>query len=182
MWFDSRDEVLRIVLVGASGYGVLVLLLRISGKRTLAKLNAFDLVVTVALGSLLATILLDTRTSLVEGVVAIWLLISLQALVAAATTRLPRLRTVVTTRPTVLLRDGEPQLTVMRRHRVSLDELRQGVRGAGIGDFSSVAAVVLETDGTMSVISTMEAGDRSTLPQQGARARAVSRGHKSSNS
>lgn len=56
MWFDSRNEALRIVLVGTSAYALLVLLLRVGGKRTLAKLNAFDLVVTIALGSTLATI------------------------------------------------------------------------------------------------------------------------------
>jgi uncharacterized membrane protein YcaP (DUF421 family) len=60
MWFDSWAQVGRVVLVGAATYGVLVLLLRVSGKRTLAKLNAFDLVVTVALGSTLATVLLDS--------------------------------------------------------------------------------------------------------------------------
>lgn len=167
MWFDSRDDILRILLVGASAYGVLVLLLRVSGKRTLAKLNAFDLVVTVAIGSTLATIVLDSRTSLADGVVALWLLVALQGLVAATTTVLPRVRTVVTADPTLLLVNGEPRTHAMRRHRVGLDELRQAVRGAGTGDLSSVAAVVLETDGTMSVITTSQIGDRSALPNPG---------------
>lgn len=167
MWYDSADDVLRIVLVGMSAYGALVFLLRISGKRTLAKLNAFDFVITVAIGSTLATILLDSRTTFVDGVVALSLLVVLQALVAAATAWIPSLRTVVTARPTLMLLDGEPQLEVMRRHRIGLDELRQAVRSTGTGDLASVAAVVLETDGTMSVISTSKAGDRSALPEHG---------------
>ncbi|CAA9367447.1 MAG: hypothetical protein AVDCRST_MAG34-3117 [uncultured Nocardioidaceae bacterium] len=169
MWFDSWNDVLRIVLVGGSAYGLLVLLLRLSGKRTLAKLNAFDFVVTIALGSTLATILLDSRTSLVDGLVALGLLVVLQFLVAAVTARLPRLRTLVTAGPTVLLLDGEPRPEVMRRHRVSLDELHQAVRSTGTGDLALVAGVVLETDGTMSIISTSKAGDRSLLPEEGAR-------------
>ena len=59
MLFDSWAGLGRVVLIGTLAYGALVLLLRISGKRTLSKLNAFDLVVTVALGSTLATVLLS---------------------------------------------------------------------------------------------------------------------------
>ena len=55
MWFDSWSDVVRVVSIGAAAYATLVAMLRISGKRTLAKLNAFDLIVTVALGSTLAT-------------------------------------------------------------------------------------------------------------------------------
>lgn len=165
MWFDSWNDILRIVLVGAGGYGLLVLLLRLSGKRTLAKLNAFDFVVTVALGSTLATILLDSRTSLADGLVALWLLVFLQLLVAFGTARLPRLREVVTTAPAVLLLDGEAQPDVMRRNRITVEELRQAVRSAGVGDLAAAAAVVLETDGTLSVITKAQAGDLSTLPK-----------------
>jgi uncharacterized membrane protein YcaP (DUF421 family) len=164
MWFDSWSDVLRILLVGSCAYAVLVLLLRLSGKRTLAKLNAFDFVVTIALGSTLATIILDSRTSLVDGAVGLWLLVVLQFVVAATTARLPWLRTTMNSAPTVLLTDGEPRLDVMRRHRVGMDELCQAVRGTGTGDLASVAAVVLETDGTMSVITSSKAGNRSTLP------------------
>ncbi|MDN6351638.1 MAG: hypothetical protein L0J69_08220 [Yaniella sp.] len=51
MWFESWSEIFRVVAVGAAAYVTLVIVLRVSGKRSLAKLNAFDLVVTVALGS-----------------------------------------------------------------------------------------------------------------------------------
>ena len=67
MWFDSWGDLVRRVLVGITAYASLVLVLRGSGKRTLAQLNAFDLVVTVALGSVLATILLSPDVSWSEG-------------------------------------------------------------------------------------------------------------------
>lgn len=60
MWFDTWSDLLRIVVVGSAAYVTLVLVLRFSGKRTLAKLNAFDLAVTIALGSALATVLLSS--------------------------------------------------------------------------------------------------------------------------
>lgn len=109
MWFDSWNDLLRIVFVGALAYGIFVLLVRLSGKRTLAKLNAFDFVITIALGSTVATILLDSRTSLADGLVAIWLLVFLQLLVAALTARLPQLRGVFTAAPAVLLLHGQAQ-------------------------------------------------------------------------
>jgi uncharacterized membrane protein YcaP (DUF421 family) len=72
MFFDSWTGMLRVVVVGTLAYAALVLLLRATGKRTLSKMNAFDLVVTVALGSTLATVLLSKDIALAEGVVAPW--------------------------------------------------------------------------------------------------------------
>jgi len=70
--------------------------LRVSGKRTLAKLNAFDFVVTVALGSTLATILLNSTVSWAEGAVALAVLAGLQFLVAVVASRVPDARSVAT--------------------------------------------------------------------------------------
>ena len=67
MWFGSWDGLVRVVVGGVAAYAFLVALLRVSGKRTLSKLNAFDLVVTVALGSTLATVLLSKDVPVVEG-------------------------------------------------------------------------------------------------------------------
>ena len=77
MFFDNWSDLLRVVVVGTLAYASLVVLLRISGKRTLSKMNAFDLVVTVALGSTLATVLLTKDVALVEGMLAFALLVSL---------------------------------------------------------------------------------------------------------
>lgn len=68
MWFDSWSDLARVLAVGASAYVTLVVVLRAAGKRTLAKLNAFDLIVTIALGSTLATILLSADSlSVIPG-------------------------------------------------------------------------------------------------------------------
>lgn len=163
MWFHSWHDLVRILAVGAAAYGALVLLLRLSGKRTLAKLSAFDFVVTVALGSTLATILLDSRTTWADGVTALATLVILQLLAAALTAWTSSGLRLLTSGPSVLLRDGVADNPTMRRQRVSMDELRQAVRASGSGDLSAIAAVVLETDGTMSVIARSQAGDLSAL-------------------
>ena len=75
MLFQGWEGIARTILVGVLAYVLLVVFLRISGKRTLAKLNAFDLVVTVALGSTLSAILLQESVALAEGAAALALLI-----------------------------------------------------------------------------------------------------------
>lgn len=163
MWFDTWSDVLRVSLVGPASYAALVLILHTSGKRTLAKLNAFDLIVTVALGSTLATILLSTDVSWAEGVVALGVLALLQLLVATLTSRLPVARGVLTVGPTLVLQDGQMLHDALRSQRLTEAEVRQAIRGTGIGDVAAVAAVVLESDGSLSVISADQAGDRSAL-------------------
>ncbi len=163
MWFDSLSDIVRVLAVGAAAYLALVVLLRVSGKRTLAKLNAFDWVVSVAFGSTLATILLNSSVSLSEGVVALLTLAALQYLVATATTHVPGSRSIVTAEPTLLLRNGAIIDSAVRRQRLTVEEVLQTVRSSSIGDVSHVAAVVLETDGSLSVIPSSQAGDWSTL-------------------
>ena len=162
MWFSTWSDLIRILLVGAAAYVTLVFILRASGKRTLAKLNAFDLVVTVALGSTLATIFLDKNVSWTEGAVALASLALLQFLVAAVTTRFGG-RAVVTSAPTLLVSQGRILESALRAQRVTKSEVSQAVRSSGIGDMGLVAAAVLETDGTISVVSQQQAGDGSAL-------------------
>ncbi len=163
MWFDSWSDVLRVVAVGTAAYVSLVVVLRFSGKRTLAKLNAFDLVVTVALGSTLATILLSSDVSWADGMTAFLVLVLLQLLVSWSTAHLGQGRSVVTARPTTVLRDGTPDEHAMAQQRLTHAELRQAVRSSGVGGLDQVARVVLETDGTLSVIPSSSLGDGSAL-------------------
>ena len=143
---------IRTLAVGTVIYVGLVALLRVSGKRTLAKLNAFDLVVTVALGSLLASAVIDRNVGLVQAAVGIGLLIALQVAVSWCSVRWQPLRRLVTATPTSVALDGVLDRDAMRRARVTEDEIRASVRGAGLTSLADIRAVVLETDGTISVV------------------------------
>ena len=159
MWFDTWSDVLRVLLVGVASYAALVVFIRVSGKRALAQLNAFDFVVTVALGSTLATILLSSDVSYVEGAIALALLLALQVIVAFLAARWHRVRRLTTASPTVLLKSGRFDDAALRRTRLS----RADVRQAGVGDLSSIAVVVLESNGGLSVITSDGWGDGSAL-------------------
>jgi len=163
MIFDGRFGLLRVVVVGTLAYAALVVLLRASGKRTLAKLNAFDLIVTVALGSTLATVLLSKSVALVEGLAAFVLLIGLQYLVAWLSVRSRRVSDLVKSEPTLLLHRGRFLDGAMRAQRVTQGEVLAALRGAGAADPGEVAAVVLETDGSLSVIQDAGPGEVGAL-------------------
>jgi len=152
MFFDSWFDLFRVLVVGTIAYAMLVLLLRVSGKRTLAKLNAFDLIVTVALGSTLATVLLSKSVALLEGLVAFVLLAGLQYLVAWLSVRSPRFSDFVKSEPTLLLHRGRFLEGAMRAQRVTRAEVLAALRSSGAVEPEKVAAVVLETDGSLSVI------------------------------
>lgn len=152
MLSEPWATLLRTVWVGALAYAALVILLRVSGKRTLSKWNAFDLVVTVAFGSTLATVLLSKDTSLAQGVVAFALLILLQFAITWASVRSRRVRRWIKAEPRIVLFAGEFQRDALRAERVTEGEVRAALRAHGVSAVGAVYAVVLETNGSFSVI------------------------------
>jgi len=153
MFFDSLDGLLRVVTVSLLAYAAMVLILRVAGKRSLAKLNAFDLVVTVALGSTLATVLLSKDVALAEGVLAFIALAVLQWVVSRLSIASNWFRKFVRSDPRLLFENGEYRRDAMARERVTGSEIDAAIRNAGHGRLEKIAAVVLETDGSMSVIA-----------------------------
>lgn len=152
MFFDTWQGLGRVIVVGVLAYPALVIFLRFSGKRTLSKMNAFDLVVTVALGSILATILLSKDVALAEGLLALLLLIALQFIVAWLSVRFPRIQQLVKSEPTLLFHQGQMLQSSLRSQRVTPEEVRAAIRAQGIGQMSEVEAVILETDGSFSIL------------------------------
>lgn len=153
MFFQGWMGVARTLILGTLAYALLVVALRASGKRTLAKLNAFDLVVTVAFGSVLATILLSKSVALAEGAAALILLIALQYTVTALSVRSPRFAALLRSEPTLLMRRGEVLPDALKRARVTREELETVIRTEGRRGMEGVDAVILESDGSFSVLS-----------------------------
>ncbi len=152
VFFSSADTLWRTLVVSLLAYLCLVVLLRVSGKRTLSKMNAFDFVVTIALGSTLATILLNKDTSLAEGVLALGLLVGLQFLITWTSVRVRWMRKLVTGEPTLLLHRGRMLGDALRRTRVTETEVLAALRSRGCAALQDAEAVVLETDGSLSVV------------------------------
>lgn len=154
MWFDAWPALGRVLMVGAASYVLLVIVLRLSGKRTLSKLNAFDLVVTVAMGSTLSSALLSSDVTVAEGAAGFLTLVILQYAVARLSVLSMGFARFVRSEPRLLLENGRFLEEALRRERVTRGEVLSALRSSGIARMDQAAAVVLETDGTLSVLPT----------------------------
>jgi uncharacterized membrane protein YcaP (DUF421 family) len=164
--FDSWWSSGQTLLAGVLAYAALLAMLRVSGKRTLSKLNAFDLVVTVALGSTLASILTSRQVPLVDGVLALAILIALQFGVAWASSRSRRVNAIVKSQPRVLFRGGEFVRDAMRDERISEDEVRAAAREASVATMDEVDLVVLESSGELSVVRRVRLAPEPSVPSR----------------
>nr|WP_318782758.1 YetF domain-containing protein [Halomonas colorata] len=163
MFFNGWENLFRTLIVGLLAYAVLVIFLRLSGNRTLSKMNAFDLIVTVALGSTLATILLSKQVALAEGALALGLLIFLQYAITWLSVRKRWVKKLVTGEPLMLLYRGEFLTQALHKARVTQDEVRAAIRSNGLSSVADAHAVILETDGSLSVVKESDEHDHSSL-------------------
>lgn len=147
---------LRTVIVGVLAYAGLIAMLRVSGKRTLSQFNAFDFVVTVALGSTLATVLVSSQVSLATGLAAFAVLIGMQFFITWTSLRSRSVARAAKSEPTVLASRGRPQHDAMTRERLLPEELAAALRERGLARIEEADLVVLETDGTITVVPTVD--------------------------
>jgi uncharacterized membrane protein YcaP (DUF421 family) len=151
LFFESWYNVGRTVTLSIIGFLALITLLRISGKRTLSKLNVFDFVFVVAVGSVFAATLVAKDITLVEGMASLGTLIGIQLILAEMAARLPWADRIINGRPTLLLSQGKIIERALKRQRVTEEEVRAAIRAKGVKRVEDVDAVVLENDGTLSV-------------------------------
>lgn len=166
MFFADFSGLLRVLVVGVLAYAAMVFLLRISGKRTLSKMNAFDLIITVALGSTLSTVIMSKDVALAEGGVAIALLIGLQFVLTWLSVRSGAIESLVKAKPRLVFFRGEFLRAEMLRERITRSEILAAMRNQGSAVLNEVGAVILETDGSLTVIGCTEEGGMTTLPDQ----------------
>lgn len=138
---------LRILVIGVCGYSALILILRISGTRTLSKMNSFDFIVTIALGSTFATSLLQKSVSLADAVFAFTLLVGLQYVLTYFSVKSPKFNRLVKDKPVLLFAEGEFLEEPMLKAHVGREEVIAGIRKQGIPSMDEVLFVILETNG-----------------------------------
>jgi uncharacterized membrane protein YcaP (DUF421 family) len=162
-FFTNLETLGRTLAAAVLGFAAAITLLRVSGKRTLSKWNAFDFVVTIALGSSLATMILSNQTSIAQGVVALAALIAFQFVVTWLSVRVEAVQRAVKASPRVLLYRGRFIEDALRHERVTEAEVRATLRANGVASVDAVGAVVLETDGSMSVIKDLGPGEPTAM-------------------
>lgn len=164
-FFDSWSALLKTVVVGLTCYVSLIVMLRASGKRTLSKMNMFDWVVTVAMGSVMASTLVSDGVTYLQGVVAFATLIVAQYAVTFLSVRSEGFERLVKSPPTILYYKGRFLERAMRRERVPMSEVLGAIRQSGQGAPAEIAAVLLESSGELIVMNEVEDDQTATLEQ-----------------
>jgi uncharacterized membrane protein YcaP (DUF421 family) len=179
MFFHSWSDIGRVVVVSGAAFLIIVALLRLVGQQALARMSGFDVVFTVTLGSVIATVAISKDVALADGVAALVTLLLLQEIIRRLQSRYLAAHHLVREAPRVMLWDGALLEDRLRESNVSADEIRAAVRKAGLPSLGDVRVVVLENDGEWSVIAkTGHPGDESALfglPIPGRRSRSPDR-------
>jgi uncharacterized membrane protein YcaP (DUF421 family) len=149
--FIPEAPVVALVLRAVVVYAFLLLALRVAGKRELAQMTSFDLVLLLVISNAVQNSMNAGDNSLVGGLVSAATLVALNWLVGYATWRWRRVERIVQGAPIRIVTDGRVHLGALRRELLTLSELDSALRKQGIMRVSDCKSVTLEPDGTLSV-------------------------------
>lgn len=151
-WFNSLDRLESVGLGAVVFYVLIVLLTRALGKRATAQMNNFDWVVTVAVGSLAASGILLKEVSIADAALAIIILGALQWLSTWLAAKSEFFAGLLKPRPRMLLHEGSLIQEALKKERVSRSEVFTALRQSGYADPAEANWVILENDGSLTVI------------------------------
>ena len=155
-WMSSSGSTILMITVSAIGiYTAVILFTRLFGKRSFSKMSSFDFASTIAIGSIIASTILTSSVSLLEGCAGLFIIYLMQSLVAFFR-RYGLFRNLVDNRP-ILLMEGEQILKGnLKKARVTEDDLRAKLREANVIEMSEVKAVIFESTGDIAVLHTSD--------------------------
>lgn len=159
---DDIGRLYHIAIVASISYVVLFIFVRIAGKRSLAKLNAFDFIVTITLGSTLSSMIL-VQVPIAEGALALFVILILQFLIAKMAKESQVMEKVINSSPTILFYDGKFLEDNMSKEVVTKEEIYSQIRKFRIERMSDVKAVVMELTGEITVVKKSPGGEYTSL-------------------
>jgi uncharacterized membrane protein YcaP (DUF421 family) len=150
--FPGWHVLLQILLRTAAVYAVILIGVRLSGKREVGQMTPFDLTLLLLISNAVQNAMTGPDTSLIGGVVAAGTLLLLNYFVAELSGANRRFRRFVQGQPSLLVHDGQVIASHMAKEHVSMDELQRALREHGINSYHDVALAVLEVDGSISCL------------------------------
>ena len=152
LFFDNIDKLGRIVLTAVTVYVLIVIITKVSGKRSTSQLNNFDWIVTVMIGSLGASTILLKDIPLIEGISSILVLYVMQFLVTKYASISPQFSSFILSEPRIVFYQGQFLPDAMRAERLTRQELECAIRSEGVNSFDDVEAIVFESDAQLTII------------------------------
>lgn len=163
-WLTDMPLVPRVVIAASLTYFFVILLMRISGKRTVAQMNSFDWIVNVAMGSLAASAIL-TPEDLPVSLVGMASVVALQWILTKLTFLSKMFSQFIKEEPVLVVSNGRMDHRAMGRARINEDEVMGEVRKAGLKSIDEVGAMVFEPSGAVSVIQSDVHYPRNQIPR-----------------
>jgi uncharacterized membrane protein YcaP (DUF421 family) len=163
LFFESWQSLARVFIATIIAYIALLIILRATGKRTLSKMNAFDFIITIALGSAFASLALNTDIPLLNGVLVLFLLVILQFFISWLSVRVKKFKKIITGEPTLLLYRGEVIEQNLKKERILLEEIYVAARSNGVSNLEEIDAVILETNGELTIIKELKGTEPETI-------------------
>jgi len=133
-------------------YFLLLVVMRVTGKREIGGLAPVDLVVTILLAELAAIPIQEPERPVLMGAIPIATIMLLQLALSALSLRNRRWRTLLNGSPSVIIKDGKLVPSEMKKIRYTVDDVLEQLRRQGYASVSDVEVAVIETDGNLSVI------------------------------
>jgi uncharacterized membrane protein YcaP (DUF421 family) len=166
MFNISVSTLLEIILRTVVVYLVILVGLRLSGKREIGQMTVFDLVVLLLISNAVQNAMVGPDTSLTGGVLAAVVLLVLNLLISRLRLTSPRIRRLVEGTPTLLILHGQVIAEHMRREGIDEESLMAAVREHGVAEISGVEMGVLEIDGSISIVPVSESTIRVKKPMK----------------
>ena len=163
IWFESWDNILRIICVIPLAYVSMIILLRASGKRTLSKMNAFDFIVTIALGSILANVAVNQNIPIADGVIAFLIFIGFQYLFTWLSVRIKFFKTLITSKPSLIFYKGNFLYQAMKKERITVEEIYSATRQKGFSSLDGIDMIIFETTGDIAIIKKVTYSENTTF-------------------
>ncbi|MGB6230288.1 MAG: YetF domain-containing protein [Litorimonas sp.] len=163
-WLSELPLIARVLIATSLTYFFVILLMRISGKRTVARMNSFDWILNVAMGSLAASAIL-TPEDLPASLLGMATMVGLQWLLTRLTFRYPAFSKWIKEEPALVVSNGVMDRRAMSRARINEDEIMGEVRKAGLTSIDRVGAMTFEPSGAVSVIESEDGLPRSDIPR-----------------
>ncbi|MCH8570457.1 DUF421 domain-containing protein [Nesterenkonia sp. AY15] len=162
-FWDGWDPIIHTVITLTAGYLALLIILRLSGPRTMASMTPLDFIVAVTIGSAFGRTLTAVDVPLSQAILTVLLLVLLQWLMAWMRGRSPKMRRILDAPPVLIYYQGKFQRKALRKHQLVEDDIHTAVRSSSRGSLKEVSAVILEQNGGLVVIGDAELDDSSSV-------------------
>ncbi|MDT0293026.1 DUF421 domain-containing protein [Mesonia ostreae] len=150
--YPSFEILLKVLITIIAIFTIIIVITRISGLRTFAKMSSFDFASTISVGSILASVVMNSGQSIVKGGMALAGIIFFQSLFSYGKRNWDWFDSLFTNKPMLLMRNGKFLEDNLKRTNVGKQDVYAKLREANVKNKDEVFAVILESTGDISVI------------------------------